>query len=182
MDCEAAVAAPAALILWLMANVTVGAMSLLAHCSQFLDPFVRLLGLDGPILIAFILGFPAHEIVISIVIMAYMAKGSLTDMSNLTELHTLLVELCGNSLLESMYAKIYSLMQQFRIYSLTSVQRFDESLVEHRDLIHCLLSNNTAEAQRINQQHLRLAREKIIQHFSEQSRPEDPADGLPASR
>ena len=53
-----------------------------------------------------------------------------------TELHNLLVELCGNSLLESMYAKIYSLMQQFRIYSLTSVQRFDESLVEHRDLIH----------------------------------------------
>lgn len=77
---------------------------------------------------------------------------------------------------------IISLQQQFRIYSLTSVQRFDESLVEHRDLIHCLLSNNTAEAQRINQQHLRLAREKIIQHFSEQSRPEDPADGLPASR
>lgn len=99
-----------------------------------------------------------------------------------TELHNLLVELCGNSLLESMYAKIYSLMQQFRIYSLTSVQRFDESLLEHRDLIHCLLSNNTAEAQKINQRHLSLAREKIIQHFSEQSRPEDPADGIPASR
>ena len=77
---------------------------------------------------------------------------------------------------------IISLLQQFRIYSLTSVQRFDESLVEHRDLIHCLLSNNTAEAQRINQQHLRLAREKIIQHFSEQSRSEEPADGFPASR
>lgn len=92
-----------------------------------------------------------------------------------TELHNLLVEMCGNSLLESMYAKIYSLMQQFRIYSLTSSQRFDESLTEHRDLVHCLLSNNTEEARKINQRHLLLAREKIIQHFSEQSEPGTPA-------
>lgn len=55
-----AVAAPAGLIIWVMANVSVGGMSLLAHCSNFLDPLGQLLGMDGVILFAFILGFPAN--------------------------------------------------------------------------------------------------------------------------
>ena len=84
------VAAPAGLLIWIMANVTVGDMTLLAHCSAFLDPFARFLGMDGVILMAFILGFPANEVVFPIIIMAYMAGGTLTDMSNLSELHTLL--------------------------------------------------------------------------------------------
>lgn len=86
----AAVAAPAGMILWLMANVTVGGATLLSICSGFLDPFARLLGLDGVILLAFILGFPANEIVVPIIIMAYLSTGALLDMSNLAELHTLL--------------------------------------------------------------------------------------------
>ncbi len=53
------VAVPAGLIIWLMANVHVGGISLLAHCTGFLDPFARLFGLDGVILMAFVLGFPA---------------------------------------------------------------------------------------------------------------------------
>lgn len=88
----AAVAAPAGLLLWIMANVTVADASLLAHCAAFLDPFARLFGLDGTILMAFILGFPANEIVFPIIIMAYMAQGHLTDMSDLTMLRTLLVD------------------------------------------------------------------------------------------
>lgn len=85
-----AVAAPAGLIIWLMANVTVGGDTLLSICSSTLDPFAKVLGLDGVILIAFILGFPANEIVIPIIIMAYTAGGSLTDMTDLTSLATLL--------------------------------------------------------------------------------------------
>ena len=57
------VAAPAGLIIWLMANVNINGVNLLNHCSAFLDPFARLMGLDGVILLAFILGFPANEIV-----------------------------------------------------------------------------------------------------------------------
>lgn len=83
-------AAPAGLLIWLMANVTVGEYSLLAHCSSFLDPFGRILGLDGVILMAFILGLPANEIVIPIIIMAYTAGGSLTDISDLSTLSSLL--------------------------------------------------------------------------------------------
>jgi ferrous iron transport protein B len=86
------VAAPAGLIIWLMANITIGDMSLLAHCADFLDPFAHLFGLDGVILLAFILGFPANEIVVPIIIMAYMATGSIMELSSLSELKTLLVD------------------------------------------------------------------------------------------
>ncbi len=82
----AAVAAPAGLILWCLANITVGDAALLAHCADFLDPFARLMGLDGVILIAFILGFPANEIVIPIMLMAYLSQGSLTDIADPTQL------------------------------------------------------------------------------------------------
>lgn len=85
------VAAPAGAIIWLMANITIGDASLLIHCSNFLDPFANLLGLDGVILIAFILGFPANEIVVPIIIMAYMASGSLVEFDSLIQLKELLV-------------------------------------------------------------------------------------------
>lgn len=88
----AAVAAPAGMLIWVMANVHLGGASLLAHCSAFLDPFARLLGLDGVILLGFILGFPANEIVVPIIIMSYLSSGVLVDMSNLMDLKHLLVE------------------------------------------------------------------------------------------
>ncbi|MDY3928417.1 MAG: ferrous iron transport protein B [Clostridia bacterium] len=86
----AAVAAPAGLVIWLMANVHVNDISLLNYCADFLDPFARLMGLDGVILIAFILGFPANEIVIPIIIMAYTAQGALTEMSSIMQMKELL--------------------------------------------------------------------------------------------
>ena len=87
----AAVAAPAGLVIWLMANVSVGGTSLLSHCAGFLDPFARLMGLDGVILMAFILGFPANEIVIPIIIMAYTAQGSLLELDSTWQLRQLLI-------------------------------------------------------------------------------------------
>ena len=85
------IAIPAGLIIWCMANINYNGLSLLSHTSNFLDPFASLLGMDGVILLAFILGFPANEIVIPIIIMSYMATGNLTDFSNLSELKSLLV-------------------------------------------------------------------------------------------
>ena len=67
-----AVAAPAGLVIWLLANLTVGGESLLMHIAGFLDPLGALMGLDGIILMAFILGFPANEIVLPIILMAPM--------------------------------------------------------------------------------------------------------------
>ena len=88
----AAVAAPAGLLIFVMANVTIGDMSILAHCAAFLDPFAQLLGLDGILLMAFILGLPANEIVLPIAIMAYLSTGSMVEFTDLNSLHTLLVE------------------------------------------------------------------------------------------
>ncbi len=85
------VAAPSGLIIWLMANLKIGNISILNHCSDFLDPFARLLGLDGVILIAFILGFPANEIVIPIIVMAYLSQGTLTDFGSINELSKLFI-------------------------------------------------------------------------------------------
>ena len=86
----AAVAAPAGLIIWLAANITVGDNSILQLCANFLDPFARLMGLDGVILIAFILGFPANEIVVPIIIMAYTANGSLKELPGIFVMKNLL--------------------------------------------------------------------------------------------
>ncbi len=86
------VAAPAGLVIWLMANITIDGTTILAYCSNFLDPFANLFGMDGVILLAFILGFPANEIVVPIIIMAYLASGSLTEFSDLAALKELLVD------------------------------------------------------------------------------------------
>ncbi len=86
------VAAPAGLVIWLMANCNISGNNLLLHASNFLDGFGRLMGLDGVILLAFILGFPANEIVIPIMIMIYTGNGVLTDYSSLKDLQMLLVD------------------------------------------------------------------------------------------
>ncbi len=88
------VAAPAGLIIWLLANMDVGGISVLDRFTDFLDPFGTLIGVDGVILAAFILGFPANEIVIPIMLMCYMSTGMLTDYSSLAELSDVLTA-CG---------------------------------------------------------------------------------------
>lgn len=85
------VAAPAGIIIWIMANIHIAGSSLLSHCAGFLDPFARLIGLDGYILMAFILGFPANEIVVPIIIMSYMATGNLLELNSLNQLKELLL-------------------------------------------------------------------------------------------
>ena len=86
------VAAPAGALIWVMANVTVGDVSLLARCTGFLDPFARLFGLDGVILMAFLLGWPANEIVLPVMLMAYLAEGSLVEFEDLAALGALLTQ------------------------------------------------------------------------------------------
>lgn len=103
------VAAPAGLLIWVCANLQVGDMSILAHCTGFLDPFAQALGLDGVILMAFILGFPANEIVLPIILMAYLSTGALTDMGDLGALHTLLVQ-HGWTWLTAVCTMLFSLM------------------------------------------------------------------------
>lgn len=86
------VAAPAGFVIWAMANIIISDASILTHCAQFLDPFSRLLGLDGYIMMAFILGLPANEIVVPILIMSYMSKGAMLELDSLTEMRQLFID------------------------------------------------------------------------------------------
>ncbi len=103
------VAAPAGLIIWILANIHLGGLTLLSHCAGFLDPFARLIGMDGYILMAFVLGFPANEIVVPIIIMSYMASGSMLELDSLGQLKELLVS-HGWTWLTAVCTMLFSLM------------------------------------------------------------------------
>ena len=85
------VAAPAGIVIWTMANIQVDNISILTHCANFLNPFAQLIGLDGYILMAFILGFPANEIVVPLIIMSYMSTGAMLEFDSLDQLRILLL-------------------------------------------------------------------------------------------
>ena len=122
-----AVAAPAGLLIWIMANVQLDGITLLAHFSGFLDPFARLLGMDGVILMAFILGLPANEIVIPIIIMAYMAQGSLLEFDSLAQLRDLLVN-NGWTWITAVSTMLFSLMHWPCTTTLLTIRKESGSL------------------------------------------------------
>lgn len=85
------VAAPAGIVIWIFANVQVTGGTLLSVCADFLAPFAGAIGLDGYILMAFILGFPANEIIMPIIIMSYLRTSTIVGMDSLAELKELLI-------------------------------------------------------------------------------------------
>ena len=88
----AVVAAPCGLLVWCMANIQADGKTLLMYASEFLNPLGKLMGLDGTILLAFILGFPANEIVIPLIITGYSALGTLAPDAGLSAIGTLFTE------------------------------------------------------------------------------------------
>ena len=73
------IAIPAGIITWLLGNIYIDQLNLLQYTATFLDPFGKLLGMDGIIILAFILGLPANEIVLPIMLMAYLSTGQLIE-------------------------------------------------------------------------------------------------------
>lgn len=104
-----AVAAPAGIIIWILANTMVGDASILSHGAQFLDPFAQLIGLDGFILMAFILGLPANEIVIPILIMSYMSKGAMLELDTLSSMKNLFMQ-NGWTFITALNVMLFSLL------------------------------------------------------------------------
>lgn len=104
------VAAPAGAVTWLLANIHVGDLSVLSHCAGWLDPFGILLGMDGYILMAFILGLPANEIVLPILIMSYLATGSMVEMESIEALRNLFVVEHGWTWLTLLCMMLFSLL------------------------------------------------------------------------
>ncbi len=66
-------------------------MSIISHVANFLNPFAQYIGLDGFILLAFILGLPANEIVVPILLMAYLSTGSMVEFESIDSLRQILV-------------------------------------------------------------------------------------------
>ncbi len=85
-----AVAAPAGAVIWLLGNLNIGGISIIKMLSDTLDPIGCFMGLDGVMLLAFILGFPANEIVMPIALMIYTGSGLLNEVADITTLKQLL--------------------------------------------------------------------------------------------
>lgn len=86
------IALPASLVTWILANIHLGSSSILEYAANFLQPFAQTLGLDGYILMAFILGLPANEIVLPVLLMGYLSTGSMIEVDQLTDLEQIFVE------------------------------------------------------------------------------------------
>lgn len=87
----AAVAAPAGVLIWILANVQIGNTAILSHITAFLDPAARVFGIDGVILLAFILGFPANELVMPLIVMGYLSSGTIASGVDFASFHALLL-------------------------------------------------------------------------------------------
>jgi len=103
-------AAPAGAVIWVLGNIYVGGASLATQIANFLNPFGLLLGLDGVILLAYIIAIPANEIVVPTMLMVYMGTGMMTDLPGLDTLHTLLVSQHGWTLLTAVNLMLFSLL------------------------------------------------------------------------
>ncbi|TLS35200.1 nucleoside recognition domain-containing protein [Pseudalkalibacillus caeni] len=103
------IAAPAGILTWVFANIMVGDTSILMHAVNFLDPFAQTLGLDGYILLAFILGLPANEVVLPILLMGYLSTGSLIEVDNLTDLKQIFLDQ-GWTWLTALNVMLFSLL------------------------------------------------------------------------
>jgi len=104
------VAVPAGALTWALANTFVDGLNLLSHAAGFLDPFGRLLGMDGFILMAFILGLPANEIVLPILLMGYVSAGTMVEVESLATLHNILVLQNGWTWLTALSVMLFSLL------------------------------------------------------------------------
>lgn len=102
-------AAPAGILIWLMANLDVGGTSILNHTAAFFDPFAKIFGLDGYILLSFILGLPANEIVVPLIIMSYSAQNVLSDVAGAETIKTLFAD-NGWTLLTGLNVILFMLM------------------------------------------------------------------------
>ena len=86
------VAAPASILTWVFANVYLGDTSVLMYIVNFLDPFGQALGMDGFIMAAFIIGLPANEIVVPILIMGYLSQGAMLEIEDLSKLKQVFID------------------------------------------------------------------------------------------
>jgi ferrous iron transport protein B len=103
-------AAPAGAVIWILANINAGGTSLAQHTADFLNPLGNAIGLDGVILLAYIIAIPANEIVVPTMLMVYMGTGTMTELDSLEDLRRVLVDEHGWTLLTAVNLMLFSLL------------------------------------------------------------------------
>jgi ferrous iron transport protein B len=103
-------AAPAGAVIWILGNIVVGDASLARHIANALNPLGHAIGLDGVILLAYIIAIPANEIVVPTLLMVYMGAGMMTEDASLDEIKNLLVNQHGWTLLTAVNLMLFSLL------------------------------------------------------------------------
>lgn len=103
------VAIPCGIVIWLFANININGCSILTLVANFLDPFATLMGLDGYILLAFILGFPANEMVLPIILMSYLQSSTMINVEDISSIGNILIQ-NGWTLLTGINVMLFSLL------------------------------------------------------------------------
>ena len=103
-------AAPAGAVIWILANIDVGGTSLAQHTADALAPLGNAIGLDGVILLAYIIAIPANEIVVPTMLMVYMSTGMMSEMNSFDDIKTVLVDQHGWTLLTAVNLMLFSLL------------------------------------------------------------------------
>ncbi len=103
-------AAPAGAVIWVMANINIAGTSIAQHTANFLDPLGFLMGLDGVILLAYLIAIPANEIVVPTMLMVYMGTGMMIELDSMEALRTLLVEQNGWTMLTAVNLMLFALL------------------------------------------------------------------------
>lgn len=123
------VAAPAGIITWILGNIMVGGDSILNHMAAFFDPFGQLIGLDGFIIMAFLLGLPANEIVLPILLMGYLSSGAMVDADGIDNIKEIFIN-HGWTWLTALNMMLFSLLHYpcgttlFNIYKETKSKKW----------------------------------------------------------
>lgn len=123
------VAAPAGIITWILGNIMVGGDSILNHMAAFFDPFGQLIGMDGFIIMAFLLGLPANEIVLPILLMGYLSSGAMVDADGIDNIKEIFIN-HGWTWLTALNMMLFSLLHYpcgttlFNIYKETKSKKW----------------------------------------------------------
>ena len=103
------VAAPAGVVIWLFSNIYIKDINILTYVANFFDPFAKLMGLDGYILTSFILGMPANEIVLPIILMSYAKSKTLINLDDTFNIGNILIQ-NGWTIITAINVMIFTLL------------------------------------------------------------------------
>ncbi len=122
-------AAPAGALIWILANVPFGDSNLARAIADWLNPFGLLLGLDGVILLAYIIAIPANEIVVPTMMMVYMGAGMMINgpTSN-ADIFDLLVNGNGWTILTAVNLMLFALLHNPCATTIMTIYKETKSL------------------------------------------------------